>query len=124
MPGSPKVTIQLRGVSVHTNHGVSEAEREVGQRMLFDIDLVPFECSATGSDELAGTIDYGAVTGLLVETATEKSYLTLERLTMVIAERMLGAFEAESVRIRAHKVEPPVPFTMESGGIELFLSAE
>ena len=43
---------------------------------------------------------------------------------MVIAEKMLASFEAASVRIRAHKVEPPVPFTMESGGIELFVSAE
>jgi len=123
MRSTPKVTIQLRQVSVHTNHGVSEAEREVGQRMVFDIDLVPLECPATGTDELDGTIDYGAVTELLVATATEVSYLTLERLSMVIAERLLDGFPAESVRLRAHKVEPPVPFTMESGGIELFLSA-
>ena len=123
MPSNPKVTIQLRQVSVHTNHGVSEAEREIGQRMVFDIDLVPDECPATGTDDLAGTIDYGAVTELLVTTATERSYLTLERLSMVVAERLLGAFPAESVRVRAHKVEPPVPYTMESGGIELFLSA-
>jgi len=124
MPSSPKVTIQLRKVSVHTNHGVSDAEREIGQRMVFDIDLVPLECPATSSDELEGTIDYGAVTELLVSTATGKSYLTLERLSMVIAERILEAFPAESVRLRAHKVEPPVPFTMESGGVELFLSAQ
>jgi dihydroneopterin aldolase len=123
MPSSPKVTIQLRQVSVHTNHGVSEAERQIGQRMVFDLDLVPLECPATVTDELEGTIDYGAVTELLVGTATERSYLTLERLSMVIAERILDTFGAESVRIRAHKVEPPVPFTMESGGVELFLSS-
>jgi len=42
VPGlpNPLVSIHLKNVSIHTNHGVSEAEREVGQRMLFSIDLI------------------------------------------------------------------------------------
>lgn len=124
MPVSPKIMIQLRGLSVHTNHGVGAAEREVGQRMVFDLDLVPLDCPATVTDELDGTVDYGTVTELLVEVATETSYLTLERLSMVIAERLLSGFPAESVRIRAHKVEPPIPFTMDSGGVELYLERD
>ena len=35
-----KVTVRLSGVSVHTNHGVGAAEREVGQRMVFDLELL------------------------------------------------------------------------------------
>jgi len=121
---NPDVSIQLRQVSIHTHHGVGAAEREVGQRMVFDIDLVPEEPAATVTDELAGTLDYGAVTELLVDTATGTSYLTLERLAMVIAERMLVEFEASSVRVRALKVEPPIPVTMESAGVDLTLRRE
>ena len=121
---NPVVTIELRGVSVRTHHGVSEAEREVGQRMVFDIDLTLLDCDATETDELVGTTDYGAVTELLVETATEQSYLTLERLTAVIAERFLERFNVSLVRIRAAKPEPPVPTVMEEAAVELILRRE
>ncbi|MGB0119757.1 MAG: dihydroneopterin aldolase [Solirubrobacterales bacterium] len=118
---NPMVTIQLRGVSVHTNHGVGEAEREVGQRMVFDVDLSLLECPATQSDELDGTIDYSVVTELLVEIATERSYLTLERLTAVIAERFLDQFSATMVRVRAAKPEPPIAVVMDDAAVELIL---
>ena len=118
---NPLITIQLRGVSVHTNHGVGEAEREVGQRMVFDIDLSLQECPATVTDELDGTIDYSAVTELLVEIATERSYLTLERLTAVIAERFLDQFNATMVRVRAAKPEPPIAVVMDDAAVELIL---
>ena len=74
VPGlpNPLVSIHLKNVSIHTNHGVSEAEREVGQRMLFSVDLILPECPATETDELEGTIDYGSVTELLVETVRRK----------------------------------------------------
>ena len=54
VPGlpNPLVSIHLKNVSIHTNHGVSEAEREIGQRMLFSIDLILPECPATETDEL------------------------------------------------------------------------
>ncbi len=115
------VTVQLSGVSVHTNHGVGEAEREVGQRMVFDIDLSLLECSATETDDLDGTVDYSRVTELLVEIATERSYQTLERLTAVIAERFLDQFNATMVRVRAVKPEPPIAVSMNGAAVELIL---
>ncbi len=121
---NPLVTIQLAGVSVHTNHGVGEAEREVGQRMVFDIDLSLLECRAAETDELDGTVDYSVVTEMLVDIATERSYLTLERLTAVIAERLLDQFNATMVRVRATKPEPPIAVMMEGASVELILRRE
>lgn len=126
VPGlpNPLVSIHLKNVSIHTNHGVSEAEREVGQRMLFSVDLILPECPATETDELEGTIDYGSVTELLVETATETGYLTLERLAAVIAERMLENFDATWVKVSAAKPEPPIPVNMDFAGVEVTLTRE
>ncbi len=121
---NPMVTIELRGVSVRTNHGVTEAERQVGQRMVFDVDLTLLDCGATETDELSGTIDYGSVTEYLVEIATETSYMTLERLTAVIAGRFLETFNVSMVRIRAAKPEPPVPTVMDDAAVELILRRE
>ena len=33
------VTIEITGLSLYTHHGVSEAEREVGQRLVVDVRL-------------------------------------------------------------------------------------
>ena len=119
---APAATIRLSGVSVHTNHGVSEAEREIGQRMVFDLTLELANCDATATDELDGTVDYGAVTEALVESATGESYLTLERLTTVIAGRMLDQFPVHRVTVRASKPEPPIPVVMDGASVEVSLS--
>ncbi|MEX1219472.1 MAG: dihydroneopterin aldolase [Solirubrobacterales bacterium] len=118
----PAATIRLSGVSVHTNHGVSEAEREIGQRMVFDLTLELAHCDAALTDELGGTVDYGAVTEALVEAATSKSFLTLERLTTVIAGRMLELFDLQRVTVRATKPEPPIPVVMDGASVEVSLS--
>jgi dihydroneopterin aldolase len=117
----PAATIRLTGVSIHTNHGVSEAEREIGQRMVFDLTLELDTCEATSSDELDGTVDYGAVTEALVEAATSDSYLTLERLSTVIAGRMLELFPVRRVTVRASKPEPPIPVVMDGASVEVTL---
>ena len=73
---SSGVTVRLSGVSVHTNHGVGAAEREVGQRMVFDLELLLTECGATVSDALEGTVDYGAI----IEELGEDWYCSLVSL--------------------------------------------
>lgn len=117
----PGVVVRLRGVSVHTHHGVGEAEREAGQRMVFDLDLTLDVCDAAVTDDLAGTVDYAEVTSLLVDAATETSYSTLERLTRVIAERIIDRFEVSRVRVSACKPEPPIPVNMAGAAVELTL---
>ena len=33
----PTVTIEITGLSLYTQHGVSDAEREIGQRLVIDV---------------------------------------------------------------------------------------
>ena len=35
----PEVTVAISGLSLYTLHGISEAEREIGQRLVFDITI-------------------------------------------------------------------------------------
>jgi dihydroneopterin aldolase len=116
------VGVELRGVLVRTHHGVSEAEREVGQRLEIDVFLEPAECEALHSDRVEDTIDYGEVCETVVSTATERSYQTLERLAQVTCERLLERFGAHSVRVRAAKPEPPLPVTMTGAAVEVSLT--
>lgn len=119
-----EVIIRLEGVIAHTNHGVTEAEQQLGQRMIFDLEMEPIACGATESDDVDDTVDYGEVTAWLVESAMDTSYRTLERLVTVLAEGLLATFNLRSVRVRATKPEPPVPVTMDGASVEVFRRSE
>lgn len=123
-PGTGDVIIALTGVELHTNHGVTDAEQELGQRMLFDVEMVPEDVPATEDDKIEGTVDYGAVTEFVAAAATSVRYRTLERLVTVIADGLLERFPVVEVRVRATKPEPPVPFSMDGASVEVFRSRE
>jgi dihydroneopterin aldolase len=113
------VQVELRGLSIYTHHGVTEAEREVGQRLEIDLDFDVPECDAVLTDRLDDTIDYAEVCDIVALAATERSYRTLERLCHVIGERLMERFGCEQVRVRAAKPEPPLPLALGEVAVEV-----
>jgi dihydroneopterin aldolase len=113
------VEVDLRGLSIYTHHGVSEAEQEVGQRLEFDISFDVPDCDAVLTDRLEDTVDYAEVADIVALAATERSYRTLERLASVVAERLMERFGSENVRVRASKPEPPLPLAIEEVAVEV-----
>jgi dihydroneopterin aldolase len=123
-PSEPVVTIEISGLSLYTHHGVTEAEREVGQRLVLDLRLEVGECDATITDRVEDTIDYGEVCQTVALAAQQRSYRTLERLCTAIADRLLDQFGAESVWVKAAKPEPPIPLPVEEVSVEVFREGE
>lgn len=113
------VGVELRGLSIYTHHGVTDAEREVGQQLLFDVSFDVPECDAVITDRLEDTVDYAEVCDIVALAATERSYRTLERLCHVVGERLMERFGCESVRVRAAKPEPPLPLAVEEVAVEV-----
>ena len=74
------VEVELRGLSIYTHHGVTEAEQEIGQRLEFDVSFDVPDCDAVLTDRLEDTVDYAEVCDIVALAATERSYRTLERL--------------------------------------------
>ena len=93
---SPAVSIEVTGLSLYTHHGVGEAEREVGQRLVFDIAFELDECDATVTDRIEDTVNYAEVCEQVALGAQERSYKTLERLCAAVADRLIDRFGAES----------------------------
>jgi dihydroneopterin aldolase len=114
------VTIEITGLSLYTHIGVSAAEREVGQRLLFDIRIDVGESDATETDRVEDTVDYGEVCQLVALVAQQRSYKTLERLCTVVADRIIDEFGAEAVWVKAAKPEPPIPLTVEEVSVEVW----
>jgi dihydroneopterin aldolase len=113
------VEIDLRGLSIYTHHGVSDAEQEIGQRLEFDISFDVPDCDAVLTDRLEDTVDYAQVCDIVALAATERSYRTLERLCHVVGERLMERFGCDSVRVRAAKPEPPLPLALEEVAVEV-----
>ena len=118
------VTIEITGLSLYTHHGVTPAEREVGQRLVLDIRLDVGECDATVTDMVEDTIDYAEVTQLVALVAQQRSYKTLERLCTAIGDRLLDQFTAESVWVKAAKPDPPLPLPVEEVSVEVWREPE
>jgi dihydroneopterin aldolase len=116
---SASVEVEVRGLSIYTHHGVTEAERETGQRLEIDVSLDVPDCDAVLTDRVEDTVDYAEVCDIVALAATERSYRTLERLCHVIAERLMERFTCESVRVRAAKPEPPIPIAVEQVAVEV-----
>ena len=113
------VEVELRGLSIYTHHGVSDAEREVGQRLEFDVSFDVPDCDAVLTDRLEDTVDYAEVCDIVALAATERNYKTLERLCQVVGQRMMERFKCEHVRVRAAKPEPPLPLAMQEVAVEV-----
>jgi dihydroneopterin aldolase len=119
-PSEPLVTIEVVGLSLYTHHGVDEAERSVGQRLVFDLSFDLSQCDATVTDRVEDTIDYADVCQQVALAAQERSYKTLERLCSAIADRMMDRYGADAVTVRATKPEPPIPLPVEEVTVEVW----
>jgi dihydroneopterin aldolase len=113
-------TIEIVGLSLYTHHGVSAAEREIGQRLVFDVRFDVGEPDALVTDRVEDTVDYGVVCQEIALIAQARSYKTLERLCAVVAERLASKFGAESVTVKASKPEPPIPLPVEEVSVEVW----
>ncbi len=114
------VTVEVNGLSLYTHHGVSAAEREVGQRLILDLRLELGEADATVTDRLEDTVDYAKVCEIAALVATQRSDRTLERLCTAVADRLLNDFDVQAVSVKVSKPEPPIPLPVEDVSVEVW----
>ncbi len=116
----PEVTIEVSGLSLYTHVGVTDAEREVGQRLLLDLRIDVGPVDATVTDRIEDTVDYSEVCQMANLVAQQRSYKTLERLCAAIADRLLEQYEAHAVWVKASKPEPPMALPVSEVSVEVF----
>ena len=119
----PAVTVEIAGLSLYTRHGITAAEREIGQRLLVDVSFELVDCDAMVTDRVEDTVDYADACEQVALAAQERSYSTLERLCAAIADRLMERYGADSVRVKATKPEPPLPLPVEEVSVEVWREA-
>ena len=113
--------IFIEGLEVYGHHGVTDEEKVLGQRLLYDVRLTMDDCPAASTDDVADTVDYTEVIDVIVDIVTTKSYSLLERLAQMSAEAIMRTFPVDEVWVQVVKPHPPVAcaLTGVSAAIEL-----
>ena len=119
----PAVTVEITGLSLFTRHGVTPAERELGQRLVVDVAFELSDCDAMVTDRVEDTVDYADACEQVALAAQERSYSTLERLCSAVADRLMERYSADAVRVKATKPEPPIALPVEAVSVEVWREA-
>jgi 7,8-dihydroneopterin aldolase/epimerase/oxygenase len=98
--------IELRGLRALGTHGVLPEERERSQPFEVDIDLEVDLRRAGRSDDLAETVDYGAVAGAVAAAVAGPHLDLLEALAERIAGAVLHAAGSQGEVAGAARAEP------------------
>jgi dihydroneopterin aldolase len=104
--------IRLVGLRAFGHHGVYPAERRDGQEFLVDVtawlDLAP----AAADDDLAKTVNYGALAEAIVRAVERDPVDLIETVAQRCADVVLAYETVERVEVTIHKPGAPisVPF--------------
>lgn len=101
----------------HAYHGLSEFERQQGQRFSVDVELTMDLKKAGQSDLLEHTIDVREVHEVANEIVIEGEFLLVEAMAERIAQALLDRFNVKEVLVRVGK--PNAPLEGLSDGFEV-----
>jgi 7,8-dihydroneopterin aldolase/epimerase/oxygenase len=112
--------IELRALQFTALVGVLAHERDQRQPVEIDLDVGCDLQPAGRSDDLADTVDYGALCARVQQVVDVGHVALLETLAERIAAEILGAdgrvFE---VTVAVRKLRPPVPQQLATSGVRI-----
>ena len=112
--------IRIDNLEVYAYHGVYPEEKEKGQRFCVNATLFLNLRPAGISDELALSVDYGAVCHKITEWMKEKKYDLLETVAEEVSLRLLNEFSlVREVSLEIRKPEAPIGLPFESVSVKI-----
>jgi dihydroneopterin aldolase len=111
--------IRLHGLRFDGRHGVFAEERARSQPFVVDVDLSVDLARAGEHDDLALTVDYGAVARRVRDIVEGESVQLIETLAERIAAVLLATTVASVVWVRVAKPEAPIDAVFETVAVEI-----
>ncbi|MEV6341291.1 dihydroneopterin aldolase [Nocardia vinacea] len=103
--------IELRGLRAYGYHGCFDYERRDGQEFLVDLTVWTDFAAAAATDDLANTIDYGALAERAVQIIQGPPRNLIEKVVAEIADDVMTDPRIQSVEVVVHKPSAPIPHT-------------
>ena len=102
--------IELKGLRVRGHHGVFEHEKRDGHDFLVYVVLWTDFTAAAASDDLADTVDYGALALFARDVVAGPACDLVETVASRIADGIMEmAPSAHAVEVTLHKPQAPIP---------------
>jgi dihydropteroate synthase len=105
--------IALRGLRARGRHGVFASERRAGQEFVVDAVLEMDTRPAAASDDLARTVDYGALARDLAGVLTGEPVELLETLADRLVRVCLRSPLVANAEVTVHKPAAPIPLAFD-----------
>ena len=115
--------IVLTGLRVRGHHGVFEHERRDGQEFVVDAVLEVDTTAAAKSDDLADTVDYGALAQSLATIVGGEPVNLLETLASRLVEACLADPRVAAAEVTVHKPQAPIPLAFDGVAVTVRRSA-
>ena len=112
--------IALLGLRIRGYHGVFEHERVDGQDFFVDVVLDVDTGVAARSDDLADTVDYGALAQRVAEVVAGEPVNLIETLAQRIADICLVDPRVAAVEVRVHKPTAPIPLPFDDVVVTIY----
>lgn len=121
MADTPGDRIELRGLRAVGTHGVLAEERDRAQPFEVDLDLAVDLGPAGTSDDLADTVDYGAVADVVAACVSgPRSFALLEALAGHVADEVLDVDRRiTAVTVGLRKLRPPLAVDIDTVGVRV-----
>jgi 7,8-dihydroneopterin aldolase/epimerase/oxygenase len=116
--------ITLRGISAVGHHGVFDFERQQGQPFIVDVSCRLDLAEAAATDDLATTIDYGALAKSVADDIERDPLNLIEALAERIAQTCLRHAAVVEVEVTVHKPQAPMPVPVADVAVTLTRSKQ
>ncbi len=111
--------IHIENIRTKSYHGCLKEESIVGGEYRTDVWIALKKGYLIRKDELSETVDYGAVTQIVVEEMKQKSKL-IESVCERVVERVVRLSSSiQYVRVKVCKVNPPIDGDVENVSVEI-----
>jgi dihydroneopterin aldolase len=114
--------IELRGLRVRGHHGVFDHEKRDGQDFLIDVTVWMDLAAAAASDDLADTLDYGALAQTAADIVAGPPRDLIETVAAEIADAVLTDGRVAAVEVTVHKPSAPIPLTFADVAVVAYRS--
>jgi len=116
---APLDRIRLTGVQTTGYHGVFEHERREGQTFVADVVVYLDTRRAAARDDLAHTLDYGALAQQVVAVLEGDPADLIETVAERIAATVLSHAIVQGVDVTLHKPQAPIPVPFADVTVEI-----
>lgn len=116
--------LAVRGLEIFGHHGVFDFERREGQVFVLDLVLGLDTVPAAATDDLALTVDYGALVDDVRACVASDPVDLIETLAQRVADVCLKRDQVEWVEVTVHKPQAPIQATFSDVALTITRSKQ